>query len=91
MLMGLTLTNTQTRTCINISIIDDQLVEGNETFFVSLRYSEAPGGDQVELGKPNTTTVTIVDNDGITCTMSEGIIIMRVQHSNCTLINTRCI
>ena len=89
--MGLILTNTQTRTCINISIVDDQLVEGNETFFVSLRYSEAPGRDQVELGKPNTTTVTIVDNDGITCTMSEGIISMRVQHSNCTLINTQCI
>ena len=63
-LMGLTLTSTQTRACINISIVDDQLVEGNETFTVSLRFSEAPGRDQVFLGKPNTATVTIVDDDG---------------------------
>ena len=63
-LMGLTFTNTQTRACFNISIVNDQLVEGRETFFVSLRLSEASGGDQVLLGKPNTTTVTIVDDDG---------------------------
>ena len=64
-LMGLIFTSTQARACINISIIDDRLVEGNESFFVSLRFSEGPGRDQVLLGKPNTTTVTIVDDDGI--------------------------
>ena len=63
-LTGLTFTSTQTRACINISIVDDQLVEGNETFFVSLRFSETPDRDQVCLGKPNTTTVTIMDDDG---------------------------
>ena len=69
-LMDLIFTSTQTRVCINISIIDDKLVEGNETFFVSLRFSEASGREQVLLGKPNTTMVTIVDDDG-TYTMSE--------------------
>ena len=62
--MDLTFTSTKTRVCINISIVDDQLVEEDESFFVSLRFSEAPGGDQVLLGKPNTTTVTIMDDDG---------------------------
>ena len=62
--MDLTFTSTKTRACINISIVDDQLVEENESFFVSLRFSEAPGREQVLLGKPNTTTVTIMDDDG---------------------------
>lgn len=64
-LMGLTFTSTQARACINISIIDDRLVEGNESLFVSLRFSEGSGRDQVLLGKPSTTTVTITDNDGM--------------------------
>ncbi len=63
-LMDLTFTSTQDRACINISIIDDRLVEGIEAFFVSLRFSETSGRDQVLLGKPNTTTVTIMDDDG---------------------------
>ena len=45
--------------------MDDNFVEGDEMFFVSLR---SLSGDQVELGKPNSASVRIMDNDGIVCT-----------------------
>ena len=71
--MNLTLTSTQNRSCINISIIDDRLLEGNETFSMSLQASDTANRDQVKLGMPNTTNVTIVDNDGIVIMLSERV------------------
>ena len=63
---SLTLTSTRNRTCMNVSIIDDRLVEGNETFSMSLRVSDTGDSrDQVKLGMTNMTTVTIVDDDGM--------------------------
>ena len=46
--------------CADISIVDDEALEGNQTFTVSLTTSDpnvVPG--------TNTTTIEIVDNDGI--------------------------
>ena len=57
------MTKHQPRRCVNISIVDDNLVEDDETFIVSLTTSS---GDQVLIGEPNTTTIRILDNDGIT-------------------------
>ena len=49
------------RSCANISIVDDRVVEDTETFIVSLR---STGGEQVRLTDPMSTTVNILDNDG---------------------------
>jgi len=48
----------ETSKTVNIPIIDDFRVEGNETFTVTLS-----GPLNTILGTPNTATVTIVDND----------------------------
>ena len=48
-----------------IPIVDDALVEGNETFTVTL--SDAIG---VTLGTPQTATITIVDNDAAPATQN---------------------
>ena len=45
--------------CINVAIIDDLLVEPNETFTVTLTSNSV-----VELGD-NLTTITITDNDSM--------------------------
>jgi hypothetical protein len=50
----------ETQKTIVIPVNDDSLVEGNETFSVSL---SGPSGGAT-LGSPNTAVVTIVDNDG---------------------------
>lgn len=46
--------------CLNVTLIDDGLVEGNETFMVILT---PEAGVDVTLGN-NVTIVTIVDNEG---------------------------
>lgn len=46
----------------NISINDDNIFEGNETFDLSINSSTLP--NKVIVGNPGQTTVTIVDNDG---------------------------
>ena len=45
----------------NISINDDNILEGNETFMLTINSSLATG---VMVGNLDQTTVTIVDNDG---------------------------
>ena len=47
--------------CLNVTLIDDQLAENNETFFVcgSSNY------DQVILFTPTCATVEIIDDDGM--------------------------
>ena len=51
-------TSNGTMQCINVTIIDDSLVESNETFTVTLITSNSV----VELGN-NLTTITITDTD----------------------------
>ena len=46
---------------LNISIKPDDIVEENESFNLSIDVSSLP--DDIRLGSPNITTVTIVDND----------------------------
>ena len=46
----------------NVSINDDNIYEGNETFNLSINSSTLP--NKVIVGNPGQTTVTIVDNDG---------------------------
>ena len=46
---------------LNISIKSDNLLEKNETFNLIINVSSLP--DNVRLGSPNITTVTIVDVD----------------------------
>ena len=53
-------TSNGTVQCINVAIIDDSLVESNETFTVIL----ATSNSVVELGN-NLTTITITDTDSM--------------------------
>ena len=46
----------------NVSINDDNIFEGNETFNLSINSSTLPS--KIIVGSPGQTTVTIVDNDG---------------------------
>ena len=46
---------------LNISIKPDDIVEENESFNLSIDVSSLP--DDIRLGSPNITTVTIVDDD----------------------------
>lgn len=50
----------QTSLPIRFSIVDDQFVEGNETFTVSLAAAQA---GVIAVGEPGITTVTIFDDD----------------------------
>jgi len=55
----LTLANGEVSASADINLMDDSVVEGNETFAVELM---APTGGAV-LGSPSTATVTILEND----------------------------
>lgn len=46
-----------------VSIIDDNVLEGNQDFYITLESSDAG----VDLSLMNTTEVTIIDNDGMHC------------------------
>ena len=48
---------------LTVQIIDDSVAEGMEGFSVELRVRR--GDTEVSLGEISTTTVTIIDNDGI--------------------------
>ena len=50
-----------TSVLFNISINDDNIVEDNETFMLTINSSLATG---VMVGNPSQATMTIVDNDG---------------------------
>ena len=45
--------------CITITLLDDDIYEGDETFTATIS-SVSPGGT---IGTQDTTTITIVDND----------------------------
>ena len=47
--------------CVNITIVDDGALEGNQTFMVTLRTLDPNDAVMVAM---NTTTITIMDNDG---------------------------
>ena len=49
---------------VDVSIIDDDLVEGDETLNVELSI-EAPFTSLAEAGDPSNATITIEDNDGM--------------------------
>ena len=48
------------RTCIDIEIVDDEIVENDEDFLVTF---EIPPGTNANEGGINVTRVVIVDND----------------------------
>ena len=51
----------QTSIAVNVSIIDDDLMEANESFFLRI---SAKFNSLVKFGDPYNVSVTIVDNDG---------------------------
>ena len=51
--------DTDVMQCVNITIEDDEALEGDETFTVTLATS-----DPIVMLETNETTITIVDNDG---------------------------
>ena len=63
--------------CATFTVIDDQLLEGDESFDVSL---DSPTGG-ANLDEPMTATVTIVDNDSALISIMLCVI-MDTQH-NC--------
>ena len=56
-------------TCINITIIDDEIFESNHTFQVQLTSIELTLSIAADppptIGSSRTTTITILDNDGM--------------------------
>lgn len=56
-----------TSQCVNITLVDDTIVETNETFLVQVE--QVISSDDLTFGlDPEFTEVTILDNDGI-CTL----------------------
>ena len=51
-----------TRMILTVSIHDDNILEGNETFNLSIGTSSLPS--RVTIGNPGETMVTILANDG---------------------------
>lgn len=60
---NLTFIGTATRSCISVGIVDDFLIEEPEIFSFSL--GSTPIGPQYNNGTPESTVLTINDNDGI--------------------------
>ena len=52
-----------TSVVFNISLNDDNAIEGNENFMLAISSSTLPSDFTV--GNPNQATVTVVDNDGM--------------------------
>jgi len=53
--------------CANVTIIDDDALEGNHSFTVTVSSLElSPGGvySGLEIGTPSSATINIIDNDG---------------------------
>ena len=60
-----------TETCIDITINDDLILEAFESFSVSL---ESAGDPSIEIGPLPSTTVMILDNDGMSRYNSHSIL-----------------
>ena len=52
----------QTNVTFDVTIMNDNIVENNETFTLIIRPNSLP--DRISTGSIQRTTVTIVDNDG---------------------------
>ena len=52
-----------TRFLLNVTIVNDNILENNETFNLTINSSSLPGN--VEVGKPGQAAVTIRDDDGM--------------------------
>ena len=50
-----------TEVSFNVTITDDNMLESNESFQLSINYSSLP--NRVTVDNPSVVTVTIVDND----------------------------
>ena len=59
----LTFSSSSTTQTVNVSIVDDQLLEGNEVFLVSLALKNQTDVHYVQLG-PTSASITIIDDDG---------------------------
>ena len=71
----------ETRIPFNVTINDDDIYEGNETFMLTIDETSLPGG--VVRGNPGQATVTIVDDDRkslslLACVSAQDIMIMYV-------------
>jgi hypothetical protein len=73
----------ETSKTFNVTICEDTLVEGNETFNATL--SNATGG--ATIGTPNPATVTIVDNDTPSTNYTVAISDARVREGNAGTVN----
>ena len=52
----------QTTATFNVPINDDNILEGNENFILTIDQTSLPSS--VNRGSPGQATVTIIDNDG---------------------------
>ena len=53
----------ETHFLLNVTIVNDNILENNETFNLTINSSSLPGN--VEVGNPGQATVTIRDDDGM--------------------------
>ena len=60
----------QKRAAVPVSILNDTVAEGDETFSASLSVSSEFKALGVKVGTPNKATVIIEDDDGIVCQFS---------------------
>ena len=51
----------ETRVSFNISILDNDILENDKTFILTIDHSSLP--NNVDVGTPNETEITIVDDD----------------------------
>ena len=59
---AITFTTGVTRLPLNVTIIDDNIFESDEIFYLNITTDSLPNG--VSIGYPNQTTVTIDDDEG---------------------------
>ena len=72
-----TFNSTPQRHCVEVEIFDDDTVESDETFTLSLTTNDPAmlhGGF---------TTVTIIDNDGMPCGFHDGLYVLQEHHFSC--------
>ena len=72
-----TFNSTPQRHCVEVEIFDDDTVESDETFTLSLTTNDPAmlhGGF---------TTVTIIDNDGMPCSFHDGLYVLQEHHFSC--------